>query len=212
MKYTISIKRQEFQDYTYESDGEESVATMLERLNGTLKDPISWQCSCMQKKCGACAMVINGRPRLACNTFLKDMGPRIKLEPLSKFPVVKDLTVDRGYIFDMMKKQQIWLEDNDLNVTDHASQRFAAASCLMCGCCLEVCPNFSVTLNHIGAIGTVAGYRAEAAERDQSARAAKKQAYQHNVYNTCGKSLSCMDICPMKLPVEELMVRLNKRE
>ena len=97
-----------------------SVATVLKELNsrtplkdnsGTIVTPISWECSCMVRKCGACAMLINERPRLACSTFLHMLkGSTIILEPLSKFPLVRDLIVDRSNLFENLKKLNLWLE------------------------------------------------------------------------------------------------------
>ena len=58
----------------------------------------------MVRKCGACAMLINERPRLACSTFLHTLkGSTITLEPLSKFPLVRDLIVDRSNLFENLK-------------------------------------------------------------------------------------------------------------
>ena len=65
----------------------------------------------MIRKCGACAMRINGLPRLACSVFLRDCkGSVVTLEPLSKFPLVKDLVVDRSVIFEALKRTKLWLE------------------------------------------------------------------------------------------------------
>ena len=131
MRYTIRIKRQEnkeakpfWQEFEIEAEGELSIAAMLNELNARQKltdksgkeaEPISWECGCMVKKCGACAMRINGLPELACSTFLQSLkGKVIVLEPLSKFPVVKDLIVDRSVVFENLKKINLWLESDAL--------------------------------------------------------------------------------------------------
>ena len=214
MIYTISVKRQKnaegrsyFAVYEYEADGRESVATMLEKLNAGLEEPIGWQCSCLQKKCGACAMVINGVPRLACSTFLEDTGRKIKLEPLSKFPVIRDLIVDRSFIFDQLKAMKIWTDGKAPKAAASDPLSFKAAACLMCGCCLEVCPNFSPASGHMGAIGMANAYRVERTEDDAAHVSDLKKAYTEKVFNTCGKSFSCIDVCPKGLPIEELMVK-----
>ena len=89
-------------------------------------------------------MLINERPRLACSTFLHTLkGSTITLEPLSKFPLVRDLIVDRSILFENLKKLNLWLESEAyMNPWTH-EPRYQSARCLMCGCCLEVCPNFS---------------------------------------------------------------------
>ena len=73
--------------------------------------PVAWEHSCLQKKCGACAMVIDGIPRLACKTRLAECGETIKVEPLKKFPLVEDLIVDRSAMMDQLKKLSVWFDE-----------------------------------------------------------------------------------------------------
>ena len=125
--YKIRIRRQEsqksdsyWQEFEFDGSKNSSVANVLKELNsrtplkdnsGNIVTPISWECSCMVRKCGACAMLINERPRLACSTFLHMLkGSTITLEPLSKFPLVRDLIVDRSNLFENLKKLNLWLE------------------------------------------------------------------------------------------------------
>lgn len=103
-----------WQEFRYERKENQTVAGMLEELNykddltdtdGNPARRIQWECSCLQGMCGACAMVINNRPALACETFLRDLrGETVTLEPLRKFPTVCDLVVDRGIIQENLKK------------------------------------------------------------------------------------------------------------
>ena len=127
MVYKIRIRRQEsqksdsyWQEFEFDGSKNSSVANVLKELNsrtplkdnsGNIVTPISWECSCMVRKCGACAMLINERPRLACSTFLHTLkDSTITLEPLSKFPLVRDLIVDRSILFENLKKLNLWLE------------------------------------------------------------------------------------------------------
>lgn len=138
MTYEIQIRRQNsaqdavyWQTFCCESDGNASVADALRELNartplldaaGTPAQPIGWECSCLVRKCGACAMRINGVPRLACSVFLRDIkSGRLLLEPLSKFPLVRDLIVDRRVMFDRLKEMQVWLDgEADKHPRTHA--------------------------------------------------------------------------------------------
>lgn len=226
MTYVIRIRRREsreaqpfWQEFVYDGDENASVAAVLLELNerSPLKDrqgkeagPIAWECSCMVRKCGACAMRINGLPRLACSVFLKDMkAAEVTLEPLSKFPVIRDLVVDRTVIFESLKNLQFWLA-GDAYMTDSAHEiRYQSARCLMCGCCLEVCPNFSAPGNFTGAIAPVNAYRLLNEETDEEQKERVAAVYRKLYYEGCGQSLSCHDICPAGIPVEELAVRSN---
>ena len=171
MEITISVKRQHsasekayIQTFHYSGNGKLTVADWLTEVNQAeaSNDPIAWECSCLEKKCGACAMVINGRPMLSCSCFLENVGKKgkIRIEPLSKFPIVRDLVTDRKVMFEALKKMKIWM--NEKSGTDFSFDyelQYQASQCLMCGCCLEVCPNFMADRNFAGAAGMVQAYK-----------------------------------------------------
>ena len=131
MDIKIIIKRQKdsrstpyTQEFTYTGDGRLTVADFLSELNtrtplltanGKETKKINYASSCQEKKCGACAMLINGLPRLACSLFLCNIVKKGKIElaPLSKFPVISDLRVDREKIFARLKEMQVWLSEKD---------------------------------------------------------------------------------------------------
>ena len=101
---------QYWEEFVYEGTLDISVAGMLDELNykddivnsaGEIVPRIAWECSCLQGMCGGCAMVINNRPALACETFLRDLGKEVTLRPLSKFYVINDLVIDRGIIHEI---------------------------------------------------------------------------------------------------------------
>lgn len=226
MAYIIRIKRQEgkddvayWQDFEYDGNKDVSIATVLNELNSRnpLKDnkgkeaeAISWECGCMVRKCGACAMRINGLPRLACATFLSALkGNKVILEPLSKFPLVKDLVVDRSVVFENLKKINLWLESEAYMIKTTHKLRYQSAKCLLCGCCLEVCPNFCVSSRFVGAIAPVNVFRILDEEQNTEQKNKISDLYKSLYYEGCGKSLSCHDICPVGIPVEELMVNSN---
>lgn len=226
MKYTLRIKRQKdkeskpyWQEFEIEAEEDFSIAAILNELNGRSElkskagevvEPIAWECGCMVRKCGACAMRINGVPRLACSTFLNTIkGKTIVLEPLSKFPIVKDLIVDRSVVFESLKKINLWLESEACMTEERHEVRYQSARCIMCGCCLEICPNFQVGKDFIGAIAPVNTYRILNEETDDLHHAEISDAYKKHYYEGCGKSLACLDICPASIPVDELMARSN---
>lgn len=226
MTYTIRIRRQEnhaspgyWQEFAFDGSENSSVAAVLNELNsrspladisGREASPIGWECGCMARKCGACAMRINGLPRLACSTFLNTLkGGVITLEPLSKFPLVRDLIVDRSILFEQLKRLTLWLEGEAYMADCTHEQRYQSARCLMCGCCLEVCPNFSVEGDFAGAVAAVNAFRILDEEQQTGHRNGIAAQYRRQYFEGCGKSLACHAICPAGLPVEELLVRSN---
>jgi succinate dehydrogenase / fumarate reductase iron-sulfur subunit len=226
MTRAIKIKRQNsprgesyWQRFLYEGDAAVSVGFVLSSLNerGCLTDidgaaaaPVAWERGCLERKCGACAMRINGKPSLACSTFLDGIREEIiTLEPLSKFPVVKDLIVDRSGVFETLKKLELWLDEEAYNSDWTREERYQSARCLQCGCCLEVCPNFSAAGEFAGALGAVSAYHFIEQERGCPHRAPASRLYQRLFFEGCGKSLACHAVCPLGLPVEELLARSN---
>ena len=170
-------------------------------------DPIQWECSCKQKKCGACAMLINGRPRLACDAMLSEFPKGIiMLAPLKKFPNVCDLVVDRSVMYDGLKHFGSWLEGEA--VCDDTGIAYEASRCLQCGCCLEVCPNYYAGGEFFGAAALVPASR-QISEADKTDGKRLATAYNEHFHKGCGKSLSCKNVCPAGIDTERLLVRSN---
>lgn len=227
MKIIFEILRRESRDAApyrqripFETeDAAATVASALTAMNadpalcdetGAPVSPIHWECSCLQKKCGACAMVIGGRPRLACDTRLSEFAKSgiVTLEPLRKFPVIADLICDRSVLFENLKTMQLWLDADAPADDDTAETAYEASRCLQCGCCLEICPNFYAEGSFFGmsAMAPAARLLTELPADQQSA---VRKAYRDHVYAGCGKSLACRDICPAGLDMEHLLVNSN---
>src|SRR5262249_43923329 len=76
---------------------------------GKATTPITYDSNCLEEVCGSCAMLINGRARMACSALVEKLEQPIRLEPFSKFPVVRDLSVDRSVIFENLKRVKAWI-------------------------------------------------------------------------------------------------------
>jgi len=117
--------------------------------------PVAWDCNCLEEICGACTMVINGRVRQACTALidrlLEDRPSEIELRPMTKFPVLRDLIVDRGRLFRALKKTTSWVAVDgyyDRGAGPPQSQEeqealYPLSHCMSCGCCLEACPQYA---------------------------------------------------------------------
>ncbi len=163
-------------------------------------------------KCGACAMVINGIPALACTVFLKDIQRRgkITLEPLHKFPLIRDLKVDRQCIFDALKKRKVWLEKKKTSdfLWDYQLQ-YQSSKCLMCGCCLEACPNFSPGHTFEGAPLMVHLYKEIEQNEEGTHKTEMKEAYRKHFFRGCGNAMACKNVCPAKIALDDIQARIN---
>lgn len=213
-RYDKTSRKSWWQSFRYESERQHvTVADALQELNcrnplidtdGNIAAEIKWECNCLQKKCGACAMLVNGLPMLACDANLEDDSHEtIELAPLSKFPVVEDLIVDRKIMFDNLKKMQVWLDKRaDIKAPEEA---LAASKCLQCGCCLEICVSFTPEDEFVGTAGMVPMARL-LSELPQEQERRTKEAYQKYFYTGCDHFNACHQICPAGMDTAHLAV------
>ena len=220
----MRIKRQNsfeaeafYQTILCDCDAETNIATLLREINaeeildidGIPVGEIAWEYSCLQKKCGACAMRINGVPRLACDTKIGDLKSKtVTLEPLKKFPVVRDLIVDRSVLRENLIALHNWLESEATKSRKTVDLAYDASRCIQCGCCLEVCPNFTAGESFFGAAAFVPASRI-LSQLPNGKKNDLVQEYGKHIYNGCGKSLSCHDICPVGIDVEHKLSNSN---
>lgn len=206
-RVTVRIRiDDEFRIFEYDGDLNVPVTTLLEEL-----DEVEYSCSCLQGLCGACAMVINSRPALACKTFLNDVlkDNEIIIEPLSKFPVIKDLKVDKSKIFDDLKECEQWLESK-AKIGDELSFEYETSLCLMCGCCVEACPNYDGG-DFVGTPIAVSASKLMAQEQDINHLKVLKGKYNDRFYPHCVKSLACEEVCPMGIEAQRAISKMNRK-
>ncbi|MFN0061090.1 MAG: succinate dehydrogenase iron-sulfur subunit, partial [Myxococcaceae bacterium] len=128
-------------------------------VEGKRTSPVVWDCNCLEGVCGSCAMNINGRVRLACEALVDRLEHPIRLEPMRKFPLVRDLTVNRDRMFEALKQVKGWIPiDGTHNLGPGPRQspavqedRYTLSTCISCGSCLEACPQVSVDNHFLGA-------------------------------------------------------------
>src|SRR5258706_5700174 len=107
-------------------------------------------------------MIINSKVRQSCSALvdkITENGVPITLEPMSKFPILRDLFVNRQRLFNDLKKTKCWVPIDgtyDLGQGPPVSQelqeqRYPLSRCLSCGCCLEACPQYKPAHTFVGA-------------------------------------------------------------
>lgn len=131
------------------------IAAQARTVEGRAVTPVAWDCGCLEEVCGACTMVINGRVRQSCSALvdrlLEDNATEIELQPMQKFPVVRDLVVDRSRMFNSLKKVKAWVPVDGYyemgpgpKVSRSEQERmYPLSECITCGCCLDACPQFN---------------------------------------------------------------------
>lgn len=229
MQVILRIKRQNgpesspyWQEFACEAERDSSVLSLLEQVNsrspltdvtGAAVEPIEVESGCRQMGCGACAMLIDGCPRLACSTFVRELklkGGRIDLAPLSKFPLLRDLRVDRSPLLDDVKRMKLWLQQDAVVDKKELPYEYQSASCLMCGCCAEVCPNYWPGSAFTGAAVMNMAYRTASQSPPGKER---RRLLRENIragQGHCSRTLSCRKVCPLELPLAYIISRGNR--
>jgi succinate dehydrogenase / fumarate reductase, iron-sulfur subunit len=178
--------------------------------DGKATTPITYDSNCLEEVCGSCAMLINGRARMACSALVDNLEQPIRLEPFSKFPVVRDLATDRSVIFENLKAVKAWVPVDgtyDLGpgprMTMHEQEAaYPLSRCISCCCCMEVCPQFNDSTVFVGA-ATISQVRlfnthptGAALKRERLAALMGDGGIQE-----CGYAQNCVEICPKDIPL-----------
>ncbi|MBI2220376.1 MAG: succinate dehydrogenase/fumarate reductase iron-sulfur subunit [Acidobacteria bacterium] len=154
MPLKIAVRRFEPQSssrhwasYVVELGPGKTVADALLDIQETQDATLAFRCSCRSGICGACAGIVNGAPRLLCQTLLGGVPPArddttgadLLVEPLPSFPVLRDLVVDMTGFFDALAQFQAWLVPNSRYEgsigQDRSEQLWKVTTCVLCGIC-----------------------------------------------------------------------------
>jgi len=185
---------------------------------GEKTTPVAFECGCLEEVCGACTMIINGVPRQACSTLVEQLEQPITLQPLTKFPVIRDLIVDRSKMFNNLKKVKAWIPIDgtyDLGPGPRQSQKsqeyiYILSRCMTCGCCMEACPNVNDKNNFIGP-STLAQVRLFNAHPTGAMNAEERldAIIEDDGIANCGNSQNCVQVCPKQIPLTTAIAELN---
>ena len=168
---------------------------------------------CRAGICGSCAMVINGRPGLACRTLTQDMGPEITLAPLPVFELIADLSVNTGkWMRAMSERLQSWVhmaqKEVDLARLEErmdpelAQEIYELDRCIECGCCVAGCGTARMREDFVGAVGLnkIARFRLDPRDTRSDDDYYELIGDDDGVFG-CMSLLACHDVCPKQLPL-----------
>lgn len=229
MQVILRVKRQRgpesppfWQEFLCTAEKDASVLSLLEEVNarevildrsGEAAEPIDFESGCRQQACGACAMLIDGHPRLACSTFVRELKlkkGRIDLAPLGKFPCLRDLRVDRSPLFADLKRMKLWLQEDAMVDRRELPYAYQSASCLLCGCCAEICPNYWPGSAFTGAAVMNQAFRTACQSPPGPARRRLLKENIRDGQGRCSRTLSCQSVCPLELPLDYIISRSSR--
>ena len=229
----IKIKRQKDADSTpyYEEfkvpyQPNMNVITLLQEIqrnpvnaNGQKTTPVAWDCSCLEEVCGACTMVINGKAQQSCSALVDKLSQPITLEPMRKFPVVRDLVVNRARMFEALKKVHAWVDiDGTYDLGPGLRQApkdqedmYDFSRCMTCGCCVDSCPQYTPASKFVGpsALGQV--YLFNKNPTGQFNKEVRLQAIMgEGGIQDCGNAQNCIRVCPKEIKLTKGIAALNR--
>ncbi len=190
----------------------------------TVSAPV-WEAACLEEVCGSCTMNINGGIRQACTALIEEVGTlagdtfEVKLEPMKKFPLVRDLIVDRSRMFENLKKVRAWVPIDgsyDLGMAqpqdDHVRQlRYALSRCMTCGCCMEACPQINEKSPFVGpaALGQALLFSLHPVGKTLDDERYEFLTSEDGL-SGCGNAQNCVKVCPKAVPLTRAIAQLNR--
>ena len=187
--------------------------------------PVVWDCGCLEEVCGACTMVVNGQVRQACSTLavkcLEEVDDNtLTIQPMSKFPVVRDLFVDRQRMFDNLKRIKGWVPIDGLanlgggpkESPEKQDERYAISRCMTCGCCLEACPQFTQDNSFLGAQAIAQAYYFNEHPTGKQLKGERMDVLMgEGGVHDCGNSQNCVQVCPKEIPLTEAIAKAGRQ-
>jgi len=186
---------------------------------GKRTQPVVWESSCLEEVCGSCTMLVNGKVRQACSALIDSLEKPILLEPMSKFPTIRDLRVDRTSMFESLKRVKAWIPldgSYDLGPGPRVSQEtqqigYALSRCMTCGCCLEACPQFTEQSSFIGAAAISQArlfnlHPSGTMQADERIDALMGE----GGLEDCGNAQNCVEVCPKEIPLTTSIAKMQR--
>ncbi len=210
------------QEYLLTETPRMTLFTALSRIREEIDPSLQFDFVCRSAVCGSCAVLVNGKPKLACRTRTEGLPEHVTLLPLPFFRLVGDLSVDTGNWFQEMRQRvQSWVHtktpfspqaEEARMSNDQALAIYELDRCIECGCCLAACAAAQMRPDFLGSTGFLHIARFFADPRDQ-----RTEAEIFEVIGTddgifgCVGLMACQDFCPKKLPLAQQLAYLRRR-
>jgi succinate dehydrogenase / fumarate reductase, iron-sulfur subunit len=194
-------------------------------VQGIQTTPVVWDSNCLEEVCGACTMLVNGRTCQSCSALVDDILARagedlIVLEPMTRFPVVRDLFPDRSRLFNDLKRIKAWVPIDGLHSLgpgpkespSQQDERYAYSRCISCGCCLEACPQYTKDGHFVGAavIGQTLYFNMHGTGRNLADDRLAVMEGPGGI-SDCGQAQNCVKVCPKEIPLTEAIAKIGRQ-
>src|SRR5699024_4425182 len=188
---------------------------------GKQTSPVQWEMNCLEEVCGACSMVINGTARQSCATLVDNLEQPIRLEPMTTFPVVRDLIVNREKMLVALKQINACVPIDgtyDIGPGPRMPEKtrqwaYEVSKCMTCGVCLEACPSVN-DKNGATFIGPAALSQARLFNANPTGEMNKSERLdglmETGGITGCGNAQNCVQVCPKGIPLTTSIAAMNR--
>jgi succinate dehydrogenase / fumarate reductase iron-sulfur subunit len=189
---------------------------------GKRTTPVAWAANCLEEVCGICTMRVNGRVRQSCAALIRDLEEPIRLEPMEKFPVKRDLVIDRGRLFAAYRRVKAWIPidgTHDLGPGPRLPESgreegYWLSRCISCGSCVDACPQVVPDREDVfvGA-APISWARLMNIHPTGEMNASERYAALMGPggISDCGKAMNCVAVCPKSIPLMESISSMNRQ-
>jgi fumarate reductase iron-sulfur subunit len=206
LRYNPEVDREpHFQRYSVDCPEEWVVLDALNHIKENVDPTLSYRWSCHMAVCGSCGMMINGEPRLACKSFLREYPGTIRVEPLRHFPVERDLVTVIDDFMDKLKrvkpylipKEQKQVSEGEYRQTPAELKRFKQYSmCINCMLCYAACPEYGLIPKYIGPAAIALAHRYNQDSRDGGREQRQEEIAATEGAWECSFVGACSEVCP----------------
>ncbi|MCX7623934.1 MAG: succinate dehydrogenase iron-sulfur subunit [Thermomicrobium sp.] len=206
-----------YQEYTVEVEPTDRVLDALNYIKWYHDGTLTFRRSCAHGVCGSDAMRINGRNRLACKVLIKDLGPKITVEPLLGFRIIRDLVVDMEPFFAQYRAVMPYLINDEpppvrerLQSPEERELYDDTTKCILCACCTSACPIFWTT-EWLGPAAIVNAHRFLFDSRDRATEERLAILNQKFGVWRCRTIFNCTEACPRGIQVTNAIEQVKRR-
>jgi len=220
LRYQPESKEKPYwQRYDVAVDGESTILDVLNHIHWNVDGTLAYRRSCRSAICGSCAMKVNGRNVLACETPIQTFGgKKLKIEPLPGFPIIKDLVVDMEGFFEKLKRIKPFMVI-DKPIPDkefvQAPEEFEKIRepilCILCGACTSSCPSLWANEDYLGPAALLKAYRFVFDSRDDGADERLDIINDRNGLWRCHTIFNCIEACPKHINITDCISKLKVR-
>lgn len=190
----------------------------LEAIKETQDPTLGFRRSCGEGVCGSDGMNINGKNGLACITKLHDLPNHVVLQPLTSFPIIRDLIVDMTQFFAQYEKAKPYLQNKTppptterLQSPDERAKLDGLYECILCACCTSSCPSYWWNPDKfLGPAALLGAYRFIADSRDTETAARVEALKDPYSAFRCRTIMNCADVCPKGLNPSEAIAKIRR--